>query len=620
MRFQRHFGRACRFFGVATIGAALVVGGGQRSLAQDDSVQGQALSSALNTPVTVELDHALLSVALKLIHQRTGINIVVVNAAYKYDRVSLSLQNRPVNEVLSLIAESAGADLWQKDGIYFIGPKGSAPRPEPADPQNLPDIVQSARDRGPRHTEKIKLIYSDPQVVVHELTGKSGMRSDFLDQFSANVFRQILNINEIPFHPAQTNAGPQFAPAYSGPATAPPPQVAPAVNTGGDGLNNLNSQNDSALPRFGSSTDDSAHRDNATRDEFGRGGQVAGRPGGGAQGFGQAGGGAQGGGIQNGQQGSGAGAGLLPQGINPTDIYAFDADNSIIVVSNDAAAIAELKRVISFLDVKPIQIQIKAEFVTVSQNDVSSFGIDWNFQKVNLLAGVSTGFQVTNTAFIQYAAGNVQTQLSFILTTGRGKLVTAPMATTINNVPITFNNVTSIPIFLSTPVISQNGTVALAPSLQIAQAFTGLAILPRVNGDGSISLAGTVQVTDIPSFVTGPNGASAPTIVQQPVTIQRVIRDGDTMVIAGLIRKRDSLSQNKVPLLGDLPLIGSLFRSRNVTTDDSELLVFITPSIIPERAPNTPVGGIGIGSGVGSGGGLGTTLSGPGTSGSGTTP
>ena len=76
------------------------------------------------------------------------------------------------------------------------------------------------------------------------------------------------------------------------------------------------------------------------------------------------------------------------------------------------------------------------------------------------------------------------------------------------------------------------------------------------------------------------------------------------MVIAGLTRKRDNVSTNKVPLLGDLPLIGTLFRSRNVTTDDSELVVFITPTIIPDR----PVGGAagsGVGSAVGAPGGAG---------------
>jgi type II secretory pathway component HofQ len=604
----------------------MVIAGSQSARAYQDTSLSLDASGALSTPIDVELDKAQLSVALKLIQKRTGLNILVENPTYNYGKVSLSLRARPVGEVLKLIAESAGADLWQKDGIYFIGPKGSGPKPEAVLPKGIDEFPDMSRERPQRRYEKIKLQFADPQTVLKELGVGSGMRQDFLDQFTANVMHQMLDVGKIPF-----SAGPaprlDFAPG-NGNGNSQPTPVAPSVPTGsyGSGVQGLANQygngSASAFPSFSgdSGSDQAAHRVNdQERDEFGRGGQFGGGGGGfggGAGGGGGFGGGQGGGGGFGGGQGAGRGAGggggqgggfgvgaqLLPQGLNPTDLFAFDGDNSIIVVSSDPAAIAELRRVIAFLDVKPQQIQIKAEFIEVDQNDVSSFGIDWNFQRVNLVAGVSTGFQTSNTAFIQYAAGNIQTQLSFILTTGRGKLVTSPMATTLNNVPVVFNSFTQIPIFLSTPVIAQNGTVALAPQLNIATAATGLAILPRINGDGSISLAGSVFLTDIPSYVTGPDGSSAPILVQQTVPIQRIIRDGDTMVIAGLVRKSDLVSENKVPLLGDLPLIGSLFRAHNVTTADSDLLVFITPSIIPERIPNGAVGGIGAG-----GGGLGAT-------------
>ena len=218
------------------------------------------------------------------------------------------------------------------------------------------------------------------------------------------------------------------------------------------------------------------------------------------------------------------------------------------------------------------------------QNDASSFGIDWSFTKVNLVAGANLGYQTANTAFIQYAAGNLQTQLSFILTTGRGKVVSAPTATTMNGVLVSFFNQQNVPVFLSTPIISQNGTVALVPQLTLFPVTIGLTILPHINGDETITLQGTVVAQDILGTVVGPDGSSAPIIEGQSVPVTRIIRNGDTMVIGGLIRKNDNVQTNKVPLLGDLPLIGTLFRSHNITTQDSELLVFITPEIIPERA------------------------------------
>jgi len=132
-----------------------------------------------------------------------------------------------------------------------------------------------------------------------------------------------------------------------------------------------------------------------------------------------------------------------------------------------------------------------------------------------------------------------------------------------------------------------------------------LVVIPRINGDESISLNGNVTFGDVTGSITDPSGGSIPITINQTVVINRIVRNGDSMIIAGLTRKRDNVATNKVPLLGDLPLIGTLFRSRNVTTDDSELVVFITPTIIPERpALNTAGGGGagGLGAPAGAGG------------------
>jgi type II secretory pathway component HofQ len=115
--------------------------------------------------------------------------------------------------------------------------------------------------------------------------------------------------------------------------------------------------------------------------------------------------------------------------------------------------------------------------------------------------------------------------------------------------------------------------------------FTGITVIPRINGDESISMFVTPFVTDVVDTVTGPDGTTAPVLTQQVFPVNRRIRNGETMVIGGLIAKNDQTSIRKVPLLGDLPLIGNLFTGRSLTVSDSELLVFITPSIIRDTVP-----------------------------------
>ena len=562
---------------VAAFGAGALALSGSVARAGDNGSSPDA--AAQNAIVeSVELSDAPLGLAIKLIRQKTGINIAVKNGNANYEKVTLSIRHKPISDVLRLMAESAGADFWDENGVYWFGPKGTAPKKEePAAPSAAETKEATADPAEGLEYEKIRLQYIDPHVLMRRLGFNSGPLGDMTDIFTANVLKMLVGADQSPLR--TTNA--------SG-------NVILQNGSGNGGYQNTNGYQNTAVPAVpmnnqaptGTNSDQNARRDESDFAEFGRGGGQFGgapqRPGGG--GAGGAGG-----------QGGGSAAFLLPAGITSADLMAYDADGSLIVRKQRGQELAfrRLKELIRLLDVKPQQIMIKAEFVTVTQNDQSSFGINWNFQKVNLIAGVTTGFTSPNTAFIQYAAGNLQTQLSWILTTGRGKIVAAPMATTLNNVPVTFLNQQQVPIFLSTPIISNNGTTALSPTLNFVQAVTGLTILPRINGDDTITLFGTVTVQDLGTTVTGPNGESAPTILAQTAPVQRIIRNGDTLVVGGLTSKNNTVSTNRVPLLGDLPILGTLFRSRNVTTRDSDLLVFITAAIIPERPTSSALSGPG---------------------------
>jgi type II secretory pathway component GspD/PulD (secretin) len=70
----------------------------------------------------------------------------------------------------------------------------------------------------------------------------------------------------------------------------------------------------------------------------------------------------------------------------------------------------------------------------------------------------------------------------------------------------------------------------------------------------------------------------------------RRVMNGETIVVGGFIRKNESTNITQIPLLGSLPLIGPLFRSKSVTGDDTELLIFVTPTIIGEKSAGASVG------------------------------
>jgi type II secretory pathway component GspD/PulD (secretin) len=90
------------------------------------------------------------------------------------------------------------------------------------------------------------------------------------------------------------------------------------------------------------------------------------------------------------------------------------------------------------------------------------------------------------------------------------------------------------------------------------------------------------QISDLGQLRKSPDGTEIPDTVTQYVQCLRTIKSGETMVLGGLTRKTETSSVNKVPILADLPIIGSLFRSKSSTREDSELLIFVTPVVLPD--------------------------------------
>jgi len=622
MGLQRHLGRATGILMTGALGVTMLGASSPRAHADGDAAPGQRSGTVKNPVLDIELVNARLQDALRITELKTGINYVLTNPSLQYTNITLTLTNKPVDVVLKQIAIAAGADFWQEGGIFYIGPKGSGPKvdvPKPIE-DTLPTPPPPKRDK---MVQKLHLLYSEPHAVLAQLGIHRGSAlEDYLDVFRNNVIHMLTN-QALPGQssPQTPITGPFSTPTGQTPTNAP--SLAPNVPTGVNKFENSlppGTRNSGAFsaPANGGG-DQTSHRDgqdgngslgsggiterggqfNSGGGQFGQPGGGGGFPGGGQ--FGQPGGGGPGAPGGGGQAG---GANLLAEFGITGQVLANPDDNSIILITDDPADFDKLKQLIRTIDVKPRQIMIKAEFVTVTSNGVNGFGINWTFQKVNLIGGANTGFSTTNTAFLQFATGNLQTELSFILTSGQGRLVAAPIATTLNNVPVTFTQTNTQAAFLSTPVVTNGGTTIISTTVVPINVTQGLFVLPRINGDESITLFGSALSSSLGAPITGPNGESFPNITTQTAPIQRIIRNGDTMVISGLTTKNDILTENKVPLLGDLPLIGNLFRSRNTTTADAELLVFITPTIIQERPSQAAIGG-----------GVGGTLTAPGPGG-----
>jgi general secretion pathway protein D len=514
--------------------------------------------------ITINLMDADLVTAVKAITQQLDVQVVFEHTDKPYGKITfLKIKDKTFEEALSHICQAAGA-TYRKEGnnVFVIGPirPVEEQQPLPIASNTTTAINVPVEPVKPNlRLEKIQLKYTRPTDIVRII--KWEMRTD--DPF-ADLREFERRALPTPYVPPNVPLNMNGQPMWGNGASAQPDQAGEGQFTGGRGGGRGGAGGFGGQP----------------------GGGFGGQPGGG---FGQPGGGfgQPGGGF--GQPGGAGGAGnpLLPSE-GQLDILGFDPDNTLIVRGTDEN-VEYIKRIVRFLDVAPKQVLIRAEYITVGTNELRQFGIDWSLSRVNLTTG-ATGFAARdNQVFVNYATGNLVTSLRTQLSEGKAKIVTAPIITTMNNTPATIFSTEQSWIVTQTVVFDQNGRPTTFSQPIPIQAVTQLTVTPRINADMTITLALSPQVQEFRDTVRTSAG-DLPVIVSQTVLTVRRIKNGETMVIGGLVRKSERNRTVKVPILADLPIIGSLFRSLDRSSDDSELLIFITAEVLPDPLESTQGG------------------------------
>lgn len=279
---------------------------------------------------------------------------------------------------------------------------------------------------------------------------------------------------------------------------------------------------------------------------------------------------------------------LIPEGIDT--VFPYLEDNSLLV-RGEPDAIDELKSVIALLDIPVRQVSIKAEFVTVTDSDSEALGLNWdvlagNSSVVTDIGGAGASAGSTPTITVQVAQGNINATLTALRQRNRARTLLAPLISTLNNNVAQIESAQEYPFFQ--PVISQagggGGGNVTNYSVQSVTASTGLSVLPRINRDGSVTVQIEPRVEQVTGFVEGPNRVSVPILARQYLTTIRRVRSGESIVLGGLQSKETSRSVRGIPFLEDLPIIGRLFKSNDQRETNTQLLIFLTPTIIEESA------------------------------------
>jgi type IV pilus assembly protein PilQ len=279
-----------------------------------------------------------------------------------------------------------------------------------------------------------------------------------------------------------------------------------------------------------------------------------------------------------------------------------DARTNTILIRDTLESIDEARRVINALDIPVKQVLIESRMVTVRDNVDQQLGVRWGFTgtsgdnsvsgsligadasgrgsvpdigdrlNVNLpvsSAAGSIGFQIANVL-----DGNIlDLELSALEAENKGEIIASPRITVANQQEAYIEQGTEIPFV--------QATSSGATSVEFKKAVLSLKVTPHITPDDRIILNLVVtQDTrgDTVSTSTGP----AVAIDTQEISTQVLVENGETIVLGGIFQQVSTNDVSKVPLLGDIPYFGNLFKTTSTIEQKRELLIFVTPKIIEE--------------------------------------
>ena len=290
-----------------------------------------------------------------------------------------------------------------------------------------------------------------------------------------------------------------------------------------------------------------------------------------------------------------------------------DERTNSIVVTDTAAKLAEIRDLIEKVDIPIRQVMIEARIVIASSNIDEQLGIRWGggylnvsgdkftsiagdtASAINLNSQLIGGDQVDmpSAPFVDlgvaeatsgFAVGFTSTdlfltaELSALEASGEGEVVSQPKVITGDKQKASIKSGTEIPY--------QEGAASGATTTAFKEAVLKLDVTPNITPDDRILLDLVVNQDSVGDLVPSGNGGLIPTIDTTELMTQVLVGNGETVVLGGVFKNEELVKVEKVPLLGDIPYLGNLFKSTANSQQKTETLIFITPRILSEALVN----------------------------------
>jgi len=271
-----------------------------------------------------------------------------------------------------------------------------------------------------------------------------------------------------------------------------------------------------------------------------------------------------------------------------------DARTNTFVITDLPHKLAEIGTIMKAFDRKTREVFIEAKIIQVTLSDTYKWGIDWDRLFTAGQAGGIADLSVTpesslplglDDTFGKLTIARTGTNaLNFVLealaAVGETKILSNPHIATEEGKEATINVLTKQP-YSETTTTTTDAATTESTDFTFVDVGVKLNVTPTINKEGYISMLIKPEVSSITSFFPSETADQrVPVIETSNAESTILIKDGTTIIIAGMIKDYKQKSANKVPVLGDVPVVGKLFQNNSDTVQRTETIVFLTPRII----------------------------------------
>ena len=281
--------------------------------------------------------------------------------------------------------------------------------------------------------------------------------------------------------------------------------------------------------------------------------------------------------------------------LSPLGTFTFDARTNKAVISDLEEVLHKTDQLVRAFDTPDRQVLIEAKILKAELTHEMDLGIDWQ----RVFSGIDTtarsnlrvlsdivGGTATGTAlkFLAAPGGSAQIIIEALKKITKTETLSSPRIMVSNNKEAKILVGTKEAVVTVTTTVPSTGSTVSAPEIQFVDVGTKLYVTPSVKSDGSIQMKirPEVSTSKVETFQTN----RIPIVSSTEAETNVLVRSGVTLIIGGLIEEKVDRTDNRVPILGDLPFVGLPFRGSTDVKKKTELVVFLTPQIVlPDGTP-----------------------------------